>query len=197
MKVMLVESRIDVAADVRERLVEAGYEVVRCFDDEGTVGCRGANGEPCPVDDGQIDVALLVRDGEPRAQLTEMGAVCALRRHIPVAQLGAPGPSPFAGALDVVDANPAAVADFTVAAGLDAFAAEVTRVLHTLPGLAGRSPDECSAQVFRHAGGVDLVLWLPADLDAPATASAVTWAARAARDYDGVTPVIDVSVRRT
>ncbi|MGD9702966.1 MAG: hypothetical protein AB7Q42_10040 [Acidimicrobiia bacterium] len=199
MKVLLVESKSGVGKTAADRLAEAGHDVVRCFEDEDeeAVACRGAMGEPCPVDDGVIDVAVLVRDGESRAQLTEMGAVCALRRHVPVAELGSDQAGPFGELVDAIDADVTAVAEFAVAAGLDAFGAAVTRTLSTLPALADRAPGEYSAQVLRQDGAVNVVLSLPSDLGDLGVASAVTWAARAARDYDGVSAVIDISVRRT
>ena len=159
--------------------------------------CRGASGETCPVDAGVIDAAVIVRDGAPDATLAEMGAVCALRRHVPVAQLGPHRAGPFSEVVDTIDADPAAVVEFAVAAGLDAFSAEVTRTLSTLPALAGRAPGEYAAQVTRREGTAHVVLSLPSDLGEPAVASAVTWAARSARDYDAVSAVIDVSVVRT
>ena len=197
MRVLLVESTWGAGRVARDRLTEAGHEVVQCFDHEGAVVCRGASGEICPVDAGGIDAAVIVRDGAPDATLAEMGAVCALRRHVPVAQLGPHQAGPFSEVVDVIDADAVAVVEFAVAAGLDAFSAEVTHTLSTLPALAGRAPGEYAAQVFRRDGTAHVVLSLPSDLGEPAVASAVTWAARSARDYDGVSAVIDVSVRRT
>lgn len=197
MRVLLVESTWGAARMARDRLIEAGHDVVQCFDHERTVVCRGASGETCPVDAGVIDAAVIVRDGAPGATLAEMGAVCALRRHVPVAQLGPHQAGPFDDVVDVIDTDPVAVVEFAVAAGLDAFSAAVTRTLSTLPALAGLAPGDYSARVVRREGTAHVVLTLPPDLGEPAVASAVTWAARSARDYDAVSAVIDVSVMRS
>ena len=197
MRVLLVESTWGAGRVARDRLTEAGHDVVQCFGRERAVVCRGASGETCPVDAGIIDAAVIVRDAAADATLAEMGAVCALRRHVPVAQLGPHREGPFSDVVDMIDADAAAVVEFAVAAGLDAFSAEVTRTLSTLPALAGRAPGEYAARVSRRDGAVHVVLSLPSDLGEPAVSSAVTWAARSARDYDVVAAVIDVSVTQS
>lgn len=196
MQVLLVESRSGAGQTVENRLVDAGHRVVRCFDSDRAVACRGASGDTCPIDEGEIDVALVVRDAEARPQLTEMGATCAIRHHLPVAEIGASPASPFAGTIDQIDADPVTVAEQAVAASLDAFGAEVTATIRALPDLAGRAPAEAAAQVFRGPGRLEVLLTLPADLTEMAVSNVSTWAARAARERDSISPVIDISVRR-
>jgi len=196
MQVLLVESRSGAGRTVESRLVDAGHRVVRCFDSDRAVACRGAAGDTCPIDEGEIDVALVVRDAEARPQLTEMGAACALRHHLPVAEIGGSPASPFAGTIPQIDADPVTVAEHAIAVGLDEFSAELTAVIRALPDLVGRAPREVAAQVFRRKGALELMLTLPADLTEAMISNVSTWAARAARDRDSITPVIDISVRR-
>lgn len=196
MQVLLVESRPGAGRSVENRLLDAGHSVVRCFDSGRAVTCRGAAQEQCPIDEGEVDVALVVRESEARPQLTEMGATCALRRHLPVAEIGGSPASPFAGTIAQMHADPVTVAEHAIAVGLDEFSAAVTAQIRALPDLQGRQPREVAAQVFRRKGALDVVLTLPADLSEVTVSNVSTWAARAVRDRDDITPVIDISVRR-
>lgn len=78
-------------------LQQAGHEVLRCpaADDPG-LECGVLDGDACDLD-GRLDVVLSVR-AHPLARVirSEYGAVCALRRGVPLVLAGSGASSPFA-----------------------------------------------------------------------------------------------------
>jgi len=74
-----------------DRLLEAGHEVVRCHEPgDPSFPCAGlAEGRTCPLESGPVDVVVTARDRPwPRPSPFEDGAICALRRHVPLVVLG-------------------------------------------------------------------------------------------------------------
>ena len=97
MRILLVDGDQSEGVVLAGQLGERGHEVVRCFPPEGHTLCVGASdSSKCPVESLGCDVALIVRDPESEPGLREMGAVCAIRRHIPVIEACAEAKSPFA-----------------------------------------------------------------------------------------------------
>lgn len=83
MRILLTESDPTLAQELDATLTGAGHEVLRCVDGPGTpFPCVGAEGGPCPLDQG---VAVAVTT-ERRAE--EVGVVCAVRRHVPFVLAG-------------------------------------------------------------------------------------------------------------
>ncbi len=87
------------AIDRAERaLQQAGHEVVRCpAAGRGELACGVLDGTACDLDH-RLDVVLSVR-AHPLAHVvrSEYGAVCALRRGVPLVLAGSGASSPFAG----------------------------------------------------------------------------------------------------
>jgi hypothetical protein len=83
-KVLHVEAVRRAGAEAESDLRAAGHEVVGCESFDPTAPCRGL--EPvggCPIDDGDVDVALVSRSGSDLT-MSERGALCAARHRIPV-----------------------------------------------------------------------------------------------------------------
>lgn len=118
LQVLLIESEPGAARHEPEVLEAAGHQVHRCFDPRGEAfPCRAiGSSDGCPLDHG-IDVVLLVR---PRVRLRpttfEQGVTCAVRRSIPIVEVGPTVLDPFEDVVttrvtgDVADACEAAVA---------------------------------------------------------------------------------------
>lgn len=92
MKVLVLEEQTGASCEAALGLVAAGHEVVRCHGaDEPAFPCRSMTANHCPLDDGDVMVALMVQapDGlENVGDAAEDGARCALRRHIPLVVAG-------------------------------------------------------------------------------------------------------------
>jgi hypothetical protein len=112
-KVLVLESEPGAAREVEHRLVVAGHEILRCH----VAGlpafpCLGLSDGRCPLDEPGVDVVVTVRGHvRPSPAPTEDGAVCAIRRGVPVVATGRTVLNPFAPWLeadvavdDVVDA---------------------------------------------------------------------------------------------
>jgi hypothetical protein len=90
--VLVVGAATPVTELVADRLVRAGHQLVRCVEPGQTpFPCVGLRSGTCPLDrDGPgIDVAVVVRvRPHPRPQLTDIGAICALRDGVPLVVTG-------------------------------------------------------------------------------------------------------------
>lgn len=98
MRVLVMESDPHAADEASKRLHSAGHDVERCFErDLGSFPCKALHaGGRCPLDDGPIDVAVVVRGHAwPRPTPLELGAVCALRAGVPLVEAGITVFSPF------------------------------------------------------------------------------------------------------
>lgn len=108
MRVLVLEGEAGASCGAALDLAEAGHTVTRCHGaDEASFPCRGLTQE-CPLDEGDVDAAVVVRGAEPQVapavDAGEDGARCALRRHIPLVLAGETGRSPLtAFATAVVD----------------------------------------------------------------------------------------------
>jgi hypothetical protein len=191
MRILLIESSPGVSQSVVASLQGAGHEVQRCFDDPTEPLCRGAlHAEDCPLEH-HVDAAVVVHDESTRTpSLFEMAGVCAVRHRVPLVSALSGEGDPFA-----MVATPASTDDLVavverVAHEPDDRAADAVRLaLSDLPALAGLPP--VGVTVHREPGRMRLELALPAEAPANARESAITWAVRAARNYDRSTPVID------
>ncbi len=105
--VLVVEADRGVAAEAVRALEAAGHNVLRCrrpggaeFPCFGVVDPRG-----CPFERAAIAVALTMRrHPRPKPTLREIGAICALRRRIPLVVAGRVAFNPFEEyACEVVD----------------------------------------------------------------------------------------------
>lgn len=178
------------------QLGERGHDVVRCFPPEGHSVCVGA-ADParCPVESLGCDVALVVREPAADPGLREMGAVCAIRRHIPLIEACPDGDSPFARwSTPTGTAVVEAVEDFDsgVRPGL---VAAVEERLANLPAVIrlGRLP---TVAIRRQGTRLLMSLTLPSDASRADEESIITWAVRALRELDPHALTADVTTQR-
>jgi hypothetical protein len=97
--VLVTESEPREADDAVQELRDVGHEVVRCFEPtDGDFPCAALRaGSRCPLRDGTIDVALAVRRSQRmHPSRREDGALCAVRRHLPLVVAGSAARDPFA-----------------------------------------------------------------------------------------------------
>jgi hypothetical protein len=116
-----------------------------------------------------------------------MGAVCALRRRVPVVEIT----EPSLAELDIVML--AALAEAT-SDGTASYVAAVRAALGRLPSLP--APDMVGVHVTRTSARVHVMLDIPVGVADQAVPMVVDWASRAVRDHDQYVPVIDIGVTR-
>lgn len=90
MKILLVEGAPGAGSNAETQLVDAGHTVVGCDAADAWAPCRGLDvvGD-CPLDAGDVDVAVVARAGDDMVP-SERGALCAARRRVPVVLTGNP-----------------------------------------------------------------------------------------------------------
>lgn len=168
--------------------------MVRCFGADDTHLCRGAAlREECPVDSGAVDVALLVRSADHTPLLREMGAVCALRRRLPVVEAHDRAEPPFSGWVTTSGDDVAEAVETAAAGDLRGHKAAVEAGLVDVPAVvsAGAVP---GVTVRREVDRLLMTLTVPAAMSEADRTSVTTWAVRALRDYDPYALVCDVVV---
>lgn len=198
MKVLVLEERMGASCDVALDLVGAGHEIVRCHGaDEPAFPCRGMGEHGCPLDEGDVAVAVMVQadEGGTIGDAAEDGARCALRRHIPLVVAATPAGSKLdewatavvddhgsvAATVDAVGAMPSArhtdVAEGAFAGVLEAHGMD--------PSLAG-------AVVVRNGSDLHVELRPRGPVDRAILEVAAVRVAGALRRFDPFPRVIDV-----
>lgn len=196
MRVLLVEGAPGAGAAAESELVGAGHTVVGCDAVDPWAPCRGLDvvGE-CPLDDGDIDIALVARVGDDLVP-SERGALCAARRRIPVVLTGDPrhavsfGPGTHLAGTDLL-----ATCRDAAGSGL-AHAAAIRRdlLIHgvlTTDDVDGPNPP-ISFSVRREPRRLRLAVTMPAG--EPRRPGIVKAAQEALRRFDQWVTVIDVVV---
>lgn len=90
MRVLLVEGAPGLGGNTEAELRGAGHEVVGCDPADPSAPCRGLETlADCPLDHGDVDVAVVSRIGGDLTT-SERGALCAARHRIPVVVSGNP-----------------------------------------------------------------------------------------------------------
>lgn len=196
MKVLLVESAPGLGAEAESELEAAGHVVVGCEAADPSSPCRGleAMGD-CPLDHGDVDVAVVSRLGGDLSA-SERGALCAARHRIPVVVSGDPrqavsfGPGTFLAGSDLVATIQQAASSGT------AHVAAIRRSL-LMSGVVsadevdGPSPDVVF-EVRRDPGRLRLTVRTRVDQQRVPSISKA--AAEALRRFDQHSTVIDVIV---
>lgn len=197
MKVLLVEGAPGVGATAETELIAAGHVVVGCDAADPSAPCRGLDvvGE-CPLDAGDVDVAVVARAGEPM-EPSERGALCASRRRVPVVITGNPrhavsfGPGTHLAGPDLLTSCQQAATSGA------AHAAAIRREL-LIHGVL--TPDDVDGQdppvhfdVRREPRRLRLTVTTPAD--DPRIAGITKAAQEALRRFDRWATVIDVVVQ--
>jgi hypothetical protein len=196
MRVLMVETTAGSGDASRQRLVEAGHEVLSCESHEPHVPCVGLSTlGVCPLDDAHVDVAVVFHAGTDLSA-AERGALCAARKRVPVVVDGefrrsvSFGPGTFVAGSDLL-----ATCRDAAGSGV-AHAAAVRRDLLCSGVL---TPDDTnpvhpvvSFEVDRSPGRLHLMVRLP-ERDRRRTAI-VKAAGEALRRFDTSVNVIDVGI---
>lgn len=197
MDVLVVESEPGAAHAAIEALEAADHNVLRCHDPGAAAfPCHGLAPGSCPLERGSVQVVLDVRGRTtPQPQPLEDGVTCALRRRLPVVVVGDPADHPFAG-------FPVVAADQQDAVAACERAADGPQVEHE--AVADRALDAtlrtrgCSGRghssVRRTADGLQVTLFVPAEVDGKAREMAAVRVAGAVRLFDAHAARIDVGV---
>jgi hypothetical protein len=121
MKVLVLEEQPGAACDAALDLVSAGHQVVRCHGaDEPAFPCRGMSEGQCPLDQGDVEVAVIVQSEDPpvgAGDSADDGGRCALRRHIPLVVSGGGNPSPLGPWASAVVDDPTSLTSTVEAVG--------------------------------------------------------------------------------
>jgi hypothetical protein len=194
MKVLLVEGQTQAAAAAGQELRAHGHTIEGCAPVDPSAPCKGL--EPlgkCPLDAGDIDVAVVGRTGGPLAA-DERGALCAARYRVPVVVAGNPrdavsfGPGTHLAPTDLIGACERA------ARSGDAHVAAIRRELLMAAVITPADVDvddpPISFRVRRESRRLRLEIHAP--VDEPRLPSIVKAAGEALRRFDTHTPVIDV-----
>jgi hypothetical protein len=179
-------------------LAGVGHDVVRCHDSGvGPFPCLAlSESRTCPLEEAPVEVAVTVRDRAwPRPSPYEEGALCALRRQVPLVVAGTTVLQPFdrwSSRTLEKGADLAAGCEQTAAAPLPGHGDVSRDAARQFLGAAGREPD-AEAMVWRRRGGLRADITVPAgcaDLS-PRVAARVTGALR---QFDRFATAIDVGV---
>jgi hypothetical protein len=200
MRVLLLEGETGVAEEAAGQLTASGHEVARCHDaGSPAFPCNGlADGHECPLDNGPVDVAVVVRaERHPEPTAGEDGARCALRRHIPLVMVGEAHASPYEEWTSVYAAGPEAVVSAVERAGSAPLARHdevATRALRDVLDIHELSHVGASAEVRRVDGDLRAVLRPSEPISHKVAEVASVRAAGALRAFDPYPERIDVSV---
>ncbi|MEZ5142608.1 MAG: hypothetical protein R2726_08855 [Acidimicrobiales bacterium] len=202
MRVLVLEGRPGVADGAVEELGRAGHEVARCHEpDAPSFPCNAMlDGHGCPLDDGRVEVALVVRDGAgASAEAAEDGVRCALRRQVPLVVAGEPGGSALADwatvVTDAADALPDAVRQ-AAAAPLRRQSDAARRSLRSVLEHHGVDGSAADAEVVRSTTDLKVVLRPGVELDKGLADMASVRAVGAVRDVDPYARTINVSIEQ-
>jgi hypothetical protein len=205
MDVLVPDRSTRAGREVAGALEDGGHRVHACVQHEGALPCAVLAGRPCPLDEAPIDVAVDVGtgrrdvgDGDADGGTFGNGALCALRRHIPLVLAGDTDEHPLA---------PWAAAR----AGRDVRATVAAVMGRPLPGQTaaarrallhelrhqGTDSDSAAVEVFRRPGRLLVELRTDTSISRTQAERLATHIARAVRVYDHWAPKLDVTVRRT
>lgn len=177
MDVLVIESAPGIAATLEHRLVRDGHQVISCNDSHGGPCLGVESNAACPLLQ-HIDVAVLARERGAARSLNEMGAVCALRHHVPLVTLHA-GDEFGPGASTEIAA---AVARRAIEAG---YVAAVRRQL-------GHGVNDITVQ--REYQRIHVTITVAQSVSALTIRRLVDRVRQAVRSHDAHTPTIDISV---
>ena len=198
MKVLVLEEDTGASCDVALDLVGAGHEIVRCHGaDEPAFPCRGITTDRCPLDDGDVAVAVMVQsagDGTVDGAV-EDGARCALRRHIPLVVAGTSERSRLREFATAVVDDPATVAAAVGEVGAMPSARHTGVAEGAFAGVLeahGLDPTLAAAVVVRRGGDLHVELRPSGPVERAVMEVAAVRVAAALRRFDPFPGVIDV-----
>jgi hypothetical protein len=200
MDILLLETEPQAADRAEQALAQAGHSVHRCHEAGArrAFPCAAVAGEPCPVFERGIDVAVTVRShpGSKPAGF-EDGVSCALRAHVPVVVAGRTAIHPFEGwATDVVDREDDLVeaCERAAAAKLTRHSEIATAALEASLRAGGVDASHCRARVYRRAGRLKVSLDPGLVVDRTSAEIAARRVMDAVRECDRFAAGIDVAL---
>jgi hypothetical protein len=185
MRILLVESTPGNAEEFGRWLDNNGHESIRCFTTTDQHVCRGMHdADACPLST-PVDATLVVREPGQAPTLTEMGGVCAQRYRSAIVEVAA-------------DTRPDAVLPHALgpellATAIDGYVTAIRRALLDAPMMSVAMIEEMQIRVTRSSGRVAAELSV-AGLDPGLRGPVADRVARALRQHDRFTSVIDVSI---
>jgi hypothetical protein len=199
MRVLVVEGSPGAGQHARQALTTAGHQVATCHNGGSTFPCNGFNGPGCPLDTGEaVDVVVLARqEASPEPFASEDGVRCALRRHIPLALVGAVDPNPYADYAAAVSPGLDGVVEAAERAATSPLAAHtgVARAaLRAVLEREGIDPSLADVAVVRHGTSLTVTLLLGVELDPMVVEAASVRVLAAVRALDRSATIIDVTV---
>jgi hypothetical protein len=199
MRVLVVGTLPTAIEPAAAQLEHAGHTVVRCHESGAApFPCLAlSEGRACPLEAAPVDVAVTVRDRDwPRPSAFEDGAICALRRRIPMVVAGITTSHPFDRWSPATSDDGSTLVEACEAAA-SAPLPEHGEVTHQAARnvliAAGRATDDVATRVLRRRGGLQAEVTIPAgcaDLNTKISARVTG----ALRQLDASATAIDVSV---
>lgn len=197
MRVLVVGTLPGSIERAANELSAAGHEVVRCHaEDDPPFPCFALqDGQRCPLEGDPVDVVLAARNRPwPRPTRLEDGALCAIRRHVPLVVTD-PVFNPFEKWTTRV-ATPGAVPEACEQAAdapLDPHGEIAATAATAMLERAGADASRVSATVHRQRGRLRVQLELPSEA-LEIGADVVPNVLAALRAYDRHATGIDISV---
>lgn len=195
---LLIESTPGAGDGAASALSAAGHEVVSCYESTSAFPCKGVKLGGCPLDQGVIDVALLVRSqAEATPTPHESGVRCALRRSVPLALAG-PGDfglyQDHAAISESIADDVVGLVETAYQLGLAPIADAARIALRRLLEGRGLETTDVDVHVQRRGSNLTVTLRPGISLDASLVETASVRALAAIRDLDPQTAIIDVAV---
>jgi len=178
------------------RLESAGHEIVRCHEPgHAPFPCAALQeGRMCPLEEKPVDVAVTAHGRPwPRPSPFEDGAVCAIRRHVPLVVAGS-SVHPFgrwASSEVELDDDVVAACEAAARAPLPEHTEIASNAVREALLRSGVNGEPAGATVHHHRGRLRVVLEMPGvdrDVEARIAAMVVT----ALRTFDSVAGGIDL-----
>lgn len=197
MRVLLMGAPGPTTEEAATRLATAGHDVVRCSDaGEPAFPCKALT-TLCPLDEGAIDAALVVRNHSwPRPTVFDRGVTCAVRQRVPVVLAGAVTLNPYEEWADeIVDRSGDVVgAVERVAASAPRHEEIASAALREGLEGAGIAAPEARAEVRRAEGWLRVRLVTPEGMDRAVEQAAARRVIGALREFDRHARGIDVDL---
>lgn len=182
--------------DLARSLEDGGHRVHACVHDDGAVPCAALAGRECPLDTATVDVAVDMGNAAPRDDRLGDGAVCAVRRRIPLVLVGQATTHPllpWAAAHATTDVRAAVAA--VLGRPLPGHTAAARKALLHELRQQGTSSDAAFVEVFRRPGRLLVELHTDASISRTQAERLATHVAGIVRGYDRWAPKLDVTVR--
>jgi len=200
MRVLVLEGEFGASSEAARQLAEAGHTVARCHAPDGeSFPCRGLSAHACPLEEVDVDAAVVVRSLEapdgPRRDTGEDGARCALRRHVPLVLTGDVGRSRLEAFAAAVCADPDELVEVVESAARAPLRQHEATARVAFAGVLeahGLDPRMAEVEVVRHGGGLHVSLSPIGSVPTAVLEIASVRVAGAIRSVDGASKVIDV-----